>query len=503
MSESFDTELKKTQDEVSRLVRNRAAFYEIMSDMIFLIRNDYQIEDMNQSAISTFGDLRGKFCHKALHGLSQPCANVTCPVNLTARDQRFNELIERQIDDITVEYSYVPFQGYQGDKLVMIVMRDVSKRKKHELEIAEFNNNIEHVLRVKIEDLNESEKMRTQLTQEINILQKELDRLNKSDEMIGESKRIREIREMIYQVADTTATILITGESGTGKELIADLVHKHSSRRKKPYLKFNCAAVSESLLESDLFGYEKGSFTGATSNRKGKFEIANEGTMFLDEIGDISPKMQASLLRVLQNGEIIRVGGTSPIKVDVRIIAATNAELASSVENGSFRKDLYYRLNVINLHQPPLRERKEDIVLLTSHFIKKYRAAFKKDIDFLPSRIINYLLLHDWPGNIRELENVIQRAVLLTKNNTISEKELDIIANPTNSPNSGGAMISSKMYEQPIKDSLADVEEKIISGTMMKCGGKALDVAEVLKIGKTALYSKMKRYGISAKETKR
>lgn len=492
----MDELLKKSQQEIDRLVRNRAAFYEVMSDMVFLIRQDHVIADMNRSAISTFGDLRGKICHKALFDSDTPCEKSVCPICLANEGKYLAELIERPIGDIIVEYSFAPFEGYHGDKLVMVAMRDITKRKKGERELGEFHQNIEKILRQKIGDLKDSEKTRVELAQEINFLQKEVNRIYKPDEMVGESRKMREIREMVYQVADSDVTILITGESGTGKELIADLVHQHSSRRNKPYLKFNCAAVSESLLESDLFGYEKGSFTGAMATRKGKFEIADGGTVFLDEIGDISQKMQASLLRVLQNGEVIRVGGTSPVTVDVRIIAATNADLAKKVEQGGFRKDLYYRLNVINLRKPPLRERKEDIVPLATHFIKKYRHAFKKDINFLPDRIIHRLLLHDWPGNVRELENVIQRAVLLAKNNIITENELDFEMKKLESDQGEYRFIDDSMFSRPLKETVADYEKEIISGALKKWNGKAKVAAEKLKVGKTALYEKMKRYGI-------
>lgn len=500
--DQLNKELQEAKQELSRVVRNRAAFYEIMSDMIFLIRGDYVIEDMNKSAIHTFGDWRGKRCHQVMHSSDSPCSEI-CPVKLALSGKRHDDLIEKKIGDIFVEYSFIPFEGYSGDKLVLVAMRDVTKRKKHEMEIAEFNNNVERVLQQKISDLKESEKTRTQLVREINILKKELSRAQKPDEMVGESKPIRELREMIYQVADTSATILITGESGTGKELVADLIHRHSGINNKHYLKFNCAAVSESLLESDLFGYEKGAFTGAVQSRKGKFEIADGGTIFLDEIGDISPKMQAALLRVLQNGEIIRVGGNLPIKVDVRVIAATNADLVEAVENGRFRKDLFYRLNVINLRLPPLRERKEDIIPLTTHFIKKFRTAFKKDIEFIPDEIIDMLLNYHWAGNIRELENMVQRAVLLSKNNTLSVKDFEFSESPQQPElNNGTAGIDSGMFEQPLKTSLAKLEGVILEGALKRHNGRVPEVVKKLEIGKTALYSKMKKYGITPKEMK-
>ncbi|MEW6428245.1 MAG: sigma 54-interacting transcriptional regulator [Thermodesulfobacteriota bacterium] len=500
--DQLNQELQKTRDELGRVIRNRATFYEIMSDMIFLIRADHVIEDMNKSAISTFGDWRGRKCHDVMHGHDTPC-NATCPVRLAMAGKLHEPLIEKKIGAIHVEYTYAPFEGYHGDKLVMVAMRDVSKRKQHELEIAEFNTNIERILQQKISDLNESEQTRNQLVREINILKKELSRAQKPDEMVGESKPIRELREMIYQVADTSATVLITGESGTGKELIADLIHKHSSLANKTYLKFNCAAVSESLLESDLFGYEKGSFTGAVNSRKGKFEIADGGTIFLDEIGDISPKMQASLLRVLQNGEVIRVGGNHPVKVNVRVVAATNADLLAKVEQGSFRKDLYYRLNVINLRLPPLRERKEDIIPLASHFIRKFRNAFKKEIEFVPDEVIDALLQHSWQGNIRELENAIQRAVLLSKNNTLSLTDLDLESHGDSTTTDGaGPLITPLMYQQPLKESIAELESRIIAGALRAHQANVQEVASRLEIGKTALYAKLKKHGISAKEFK-
>jgi len=290
---------------------------------------------------------------------------------------------------------------------------------------------------------------------------------------------------------------LITGESGTGKELVADIIHRRSQRSDKPFYKFNCAAVSESLLESDLFGYEKGAFTGATTRRQGKFEIADKGTIFLDEIGDISPRMQVALLRVLQNGEIVRVGGNEAKRVDVRVITATNVDLATAVETKKIRRDLYYRLNVINIHIPPLRERREDILPLITHFVKKFRTSFKKEIDYLPNRIIDRLLQYDWPGNVRELENVIKRAVLLARDNVITEKELSFESNsPIHTQISAGGHVEKWMLEQPLKETLAEVEAKILATALDRYDGNPLQVARVLGLAKTTLYEKLKRYRV-------
>jgi len=258
------------------------------------------------------------------------------------------------------------------------------------------------------------------------------------------------------------------------------------------------------LLESDLFGYEKGAFTGADSKRKGKFEVVDGGTIFLDEIGDISSRMQSAMLRVLQDGELIRVGGNTPVKVDVRIIAATNADLAKAVQAGTFRLDLYYRLNIINISIPPLRQRKEDIVDLVTHFVRRYRQAFKKDINFLPQSVINRLLQHEWPGNVRELENVIQRAVLMAKGNIITENELifDVPAEVEQPPGSSPSSYLQRLEGMPLKGMLAELEREIILNALEKHRGNVALTAADLQLGKTAFYDKMKRYDIGPNELK-
>jgi Nif-specific regulatory protein len=431
-------------------------------------------------------------------------AQVACPFKTIGSDKHVKALYEKRIGEIYVEYSSVPFQGYMDDKLVMVVMRDVTDRKRHEQALKNFHNNIEEVLQQKISELKESEKVRVQLSQQVHLLRNKLKIADQTDEMVGNCRQMRELREMVYQVADTDTTILISGESGTGKELVANLVRNHSSRRDKPFLKVNCNAINDNLLESDLFGYEKGAFTGAVSRKKGKFEVVDKGTIFLDEIGDISPKMQSALLRILQNGEIIRVGGNEPVMVDVRVIAATNIDLARAVQDGKFRLDLYYRLNIINIVIPPLRERKEDILDLTSHFIKVYRKAFKKEIDFVPDTIINRLLMHDWPGNIRELENVTQRAVLMAKNNMITEHDLVFDISPTTDSRSNYLhQINDKLATLSLKDVISELERDIIVFSLKKNNGNVHQSAISLQIGKTALYDKMKRHDISVKSLKK
>lgn len=284
---------------------------------------------------------------------------------------------------------------------------------------------------------------------------------------------------------------------------MANLVKATSGRDDKPFLKINCNAINDSLLEADLFGYEKGAFTGAQSRKIGKFEVVDGGTIFLDEIGDISPRMQVALLRVLQNGEIIRVGGTEPVRVNVRVIAATNVDLTLAVKEKKFRLDLYYRLNIINIDIPPLRERKEDIVELVSHFVNHYREAFKKEIDFVPKSTINRLLAHDWPGNVRELENLIQRAVLMAKGKMITENDLIFDQDPSMTPQQTDSFdIDGKLGALALKLIVADFEATIIQRALHKYSGNVSIAASQLKIGKTALYDKMKQHGISAKSIK-
>lgn len=492
------TELTQARNEVKRLSKNRVALLDIMLDMIFLIRSDYVIEYMNPAAGAIFGNLQGTLCREAFKCGEQPCRD--CPVQLSLTGKTAKGLFERRIGEVEVEYNFISFHGYRDEQLVMLVMRDITQRKEQEAELAKIHSDIDSLLQQKIQELRESERVRLELNREVNILKQTLDiHSSPQDEMVGQSRQFRELREMINHVADSDATILITGESGTGKELVADTIHRRSQRHDNPFLKFNCAAVSETLLESDLFGYEKGSFTGANARRMGKFEIADKGTIFLDEIGDISPRMQAALLRVLQNGEIMRVGGNQSVHVNVRVITSTNVDLSTAVEKNNFRRDLYYRLNVINIHLPPLRQRKEDIVPLITHFIKKYRAAFQKEIDYIPNRILDRLLNHDWPGNIRELENVIKRAVLLAKSNVITEKELCLESNITCvADNQPSGLLEKRLLEQPLKESVAELEAKIIASALDKFGGNPQVISRVLGMSKTTFYDKMKRHGLSA-----
>lgn len=487
------------QEEINRLYRNNQVLFDLLPDMLFILRQDLLIERMNQAAREYFGNREGELSYKVILGEDSTCEDVRCPFR---EDGEFiyGQVFQRKVHDgFYVEYTFVPFQGYEEEDLALLILRDITQRKQYEIELQRYNENIENILKEKIELLRQSEKEREKLYNELNHLKQE-SLPNGDDKMLGDSRPMRELREMIHQVAASNATILITGESGTGKELVADMIYRHSNRVDKPYLKFNCAAMTESLLESELFGYEKGAFTGANSTRKGKFEEAHGGTIFLDEIGNISAKMQTGLLRVLQDGEVVRVGANRPISVDVRVIAATNTDLADAVRRGEFREDLYYRLNVINLRQVPLRERKEDIPMLATHFLVKYRERFNKEVTFLPNSVIQELMAHDWPGNVRELENAMQRAVLLAREGMITPEDLGLESQERKAANNREGLDLGELEGLPLKESLTRIEARLISSALRESGGKIEDVCQRLGVGRTTLYEKMKRHGIRVQE---
>src|SRR2546423_1944417 len=262
------------------------------------------------------------------------------------------------------------------------------------------------------------------LTQEVEVLRDEISSLVQTERIVGNSPAMQEVYKIVGKVAKADATVLVTGESGTGKELVAEALHYNSTRRSGPLVKVSCAALPETLLEAELFGHEKGSFTGAMAMRKGRFELADKGTVFLDEIAEMSLATQTKLLRVLQDRKIERVGSSLPIKVDIRVICATNKELQKQVEQGKFRDDLYYRLNVININMPPLRDRKEDIPALVEHFLAKHRYSASAQPASISEEALKRLVEYEWPGNVRELENVVERAVALSRGQIITSRQL-------------------------------------------------------------------------------
>lgn len=308
--------------------------------------------------------------------------------------------------------------------------------------------------------------------------------------IIGKSEKIIELFKLIEDVAPTNTTVLIQGENGTGKELIANAIHFNSPNSSKPFIKLNCGVLSENLLESELFGHVKGAFTGAFKNKVGRFELANGGTLFLDEIGDISPNMQIKLLRVLQEGEFERVGGTETIKVDVRIIAATNKDLEEEIANNRFRQDLYYRLNVIPIHVPPLQERKDDIRLLVNHFLVKFNKIHGKKIERVEEDALDALEEYSWPGNIRELENYLERAVVLNKTGIVVKEEFPEPIVQTKKTvveyNEADGLLSA----------VEQYEKHLIISELKKYNWNKAKTANRLKIHRSTFMSKLKKFNI-------
>ena len=328
------------------------------------------------------------------------------------------------------------------------------------------------------------------LEEEIRLLRERLGERFDFSSIIGRSRPMRELFETLALVAPSDATVLITGESGTGKELVANAIHQNSPRRDKPFVKVNCAALHENLLESELFGHERGAFTGATAQRKGRFELAHGGTLFLDEIGDMSPATQAKVLRVLQEGEFERLGGSRTLKVDVRVIAATHRDLEAMVAEGAFRQDLYYRLSVVPVHLPPLRDRPEDIPLLAEHFLRIYAEKNRKAVAGFTPEAMDLLVRHPWPGNVRELQNAVERAVILCLGERVTPRELP--------PALQGAAAAAPQAPIPAGPrTLKDAERELILRTLEQTGGNRTRAAQILGISRQTLINKLKEYGRS------
>ncbi len=316
--------------------------------------------------------------------------------------------------------------------------------------------------------------------------------------IVGESKVMRGVLSQVLKVAPTEATVLITGESGTGKEVIARTIHEHSRRKDKPFVKINCAAIPDALLESELYGHEKGAFTGAVATKKGKFEVADQGTILLDEIGDMPLALQAKMLRVLEEKELERVGGIQTIKVDVRFLAATNQNLEELMLKGKFRGDLFYRLNVVNLHLPPLRYRKDDIPLLADFFLE--RLGFRQK---LSQEALRKLTGHDWPGNVRELQNAVERAAVICDENVILPNHFPLADNDALSPIELPAELGKDNLPSPDLDAyLAEVEKKMLIQALKKTGGVQVRAAELLGVKERSLWHRLKKHQIAAAEYK-
>lgn len=352
------------------------------------------------------------------------------------------------------------------------------------------------------------------LKEEVKVLHRELSQNYRLDKILTNSPKMMQLYKVIGKVAGTNATVLITGESGTGKEVLANTIHFNSNRLKGPFIKINCGALPDNLLESELFGHEKGAFTGAIQRKLGRFELANNGTIFLDEIGEVSQALQVKLLRVLQEREFERVGGTETIKADFRVIAATNRDLKSMVEKGEFREDLFYRLNVVPLTIPPLRERREDISLLSNYFLQKFANENDKEVMTFDEDAENFITEYSWPGNVRELSNLIERAVIMSTGNIIFREDITLstigettatdleqaaetpVSRIESSQNSEEWDFLKLKDGQTLKDLVKQLEHKVIEMKLKENHGNKMQTAKDLGISRRALLYKIQDYGI-------
>jgi DNA-binding NtrC family response regulator len=338
------------------------------------------------------------------------------------------------------------------------------------------------------------------LRREVELLKRKARVSEPFPDIVGQSKATREVLTQVARVADTDVTVLILGETGTGKELIAKAIHEHSLRKDKPFITLNCVAIPEGLLESELFGHEKGAFTGAIKRKTGKFELADKGTIFLDEIGDMTLTTQAKILRILQEKELERVGGTLPIRVDVRVIAATNKNLISEVKEKRFREDLFYRLNVVTIFLPPLRGRKEDIPLLVDHFIEKATKASAKKIYQVANGAMELLMEYSWPGNVRELENVVERAVVMVEEGetliTLSHLPLHLRGLPE------GVIFEFTEESASLDEAVSAFEKELILRALYKTKGVQAQAAQLLGITERSMWHRTKKYAIEIESIK-
>jgi DNA-binding NtrC family response regulator len=322
-------------------------------------------------------------------------------------------------------------------------------------------------------------------------LRRQIQQQRGTSALLGDTPAIRSVKELVRQIAGTDVAVLIQGESGTGKEVVADIVHNLSARRDKPFVKLSCAAIPETLLESELFGHERGAFTGAAAAKPGKFELADGGTLLLDEIAEMSPQLQAKLLRVLQDGRFQRLGSTRECRADLRLISATHADIPTAVKQRTFRKDLYYRINTVHILLPPLRDRRDDIPLLASHFLHRFAAEMQKNVRSIASVAMDQLRVQTWPGNVRELEHVIERAVALATSDTITSFSFSPAVSDT--PTALESAPSGPAISIPVGTTVDEATKRLVAATISQCGGNKLKAARILGIPPRTMYRHFSR----------
>ncbi len=475
---------KRVEAEESIRVQNK-----LLNDTINSLTHPFYVIDAKTYNIilankaSGFHNFKGRItCHELTHASDKPCdgKDHICPVaEIKRTDKPFTvQHIHKDLDgnDTHFEIHAYPIHNSEGEiEKIIEYSIDITDRKKADDDL--------------LKALKEVKRLKNQLEAENVYLQNEIKTDHNFEEIISNSKEFNEVLNQVQQVASTEASVLILGETGTGKELLARAVHNISKRRHRPLVKVNCATLPANLIESELFGHEKGAFTGAHSRKIGRFELANKGTLFLDEIGDLPLELQTKLLRVLQEGEFERLGSSQTTKVDVRIIAATNVNLEEAIDEKKFRSDLYYRLNVFPITIPPLRKRRDDIPVLVNHFVKKYALKNGKNIRIVPQRALNALKTYNWPGNIRELENIIERGTIISQGDQLELGDWM----PSSSPSrSGHKSMALRDHE---KEHILEVLEM----TAWRVSGEQ-GAAKVLDIKPTTLEARMKKLGIVRKK---
>jgi len=461
---------------------------------------------MSRSAVTLLQDDTGELCIEAANGLSANGKKVSyhlgegitgrvvesgkhVVVPQISREPLFLHRAAERKDLAKQELTFICVPVMLNRKAVGALGVDLAFKKERNYErTVKFLRVVASMISqaLKVHRLVESERQR--LVDENTQLRQELKERYDFSNIIGNSGPMKQVYEQVAQVAHTNTTVLIRGESGTGKELIAHAIHYNSLRAKKPFIKVSCAALPETLIESELFGYEKGAFTGAQVRKKGRFEMAEGGTLFLDEIGDLNLSTQVKLLRVLQEREFERLGGTETIKANVRLIAATNKDLEKAIAEGAFREDLYYRLNVFAIFVPPLRERKPDVLLLADHFLEKYALEHGKNIKRISTPAIDMLMSYHWPGNVRELENTIERAVLVCDGNVVHGHHLP--------PTLQTAEASGTMMSTSLAEAVEAYEKDLIQDALKTTRGNCAKTARMLSTTERIISYKVKKYGI-------
>ncbi|WP_339815605.1 sigma 54-interacting transcriptional regulator [uncultured Imperialibacter sp.] len=483
-------ELENANVEISRLHKEIELILQSTGEGIYRLDDRGKITFMNKAGLTLVGralsEVVGHSPHDLIHSSTQSehDEQKSCPLcnTVTSGEAHLTDdgvFWRKDGTSFPVEYISVPIKSDGGVlRGAVVSFLDITERKKAEAELKHSNERLKQAVE-------EIQRLKMQLEQENDYLQEEIKLDHNFEEIISKSKVFRKVLKDIEHVALTDATVLIEGESGTGKELIARAVHNLSDRKGRALVKVNCAVLPANLIESELFGHVKGAFTGAYSDKTGRFELADKGTIFLDEIGEMPMELQAKLLRVLQEGEFDRLGSNRTLKVDVRVIAATNVKLKEAVKDGKFREDLYYRLNVFPMRIPPLRERKEDIGILAQHFLMKYNLKFNRHIESISRHVLTLLTNYNWPGNVRELENVIERAVITSRGKSLEITESLQMAETDNQ--NEGIVTLTEIEKSYIT--------KVLNKTNWRVGGDN-GAASLLGLKRTTLVEKMKKLGI-------